>query len=429
LQDPDSSLSDFMPKKGKIFYGWWIVAASFLMFLICGGTAFYGFTSFFNPMVDEFGWSAAQVSFAFSLRSVETGVMAPLIGFLTDKIGVRKIIVFGMALSGGGFILLSTIDSLSYFYGIFILLSIGTSSGLGMGQYVAVANWFAKKRTWAMAVMSVGFAFSGAVGPLLVWLIDQHGWRGTLVIMGVVMWVVGIPLGLVIRHRPEPYGYLPDGESPELSSQNGSLPGPSSTTAPKPSPPVDLTARQALMTRTFWMLIIFGTLTGFAQAAVNVHEMPYLTSVGISRELAGWVILGITGSSLIGRLGFGWLGDRYDKRYLLAIGAALQFIGVLFFGWISSPWMIIPFVMLYGPGYSSQIPLWPSIRADYFGLKHYATIGGLQSMAWIICGITAPLLAGWVFDVYDTYRPIWLAYAIATAIAVPFVFLIKAKRE
>jgi MFS family permease len=320
-----------------------------------------------------------------------------------------------MVLSGGGLILLNTVNSLWHFYGVFILLSIGTSCGLGMGQYVAVANWFAKKRTWAMAVMSVGFAFSGAVGPLLVWLIGRYGWRGTLVIMGMVMWVVGIPLGLVIRHRPEPYGYLPDGESPELPSQSGDITGLSTGTvmpAPRPVRPVDLTAREALMTRTFWMLIVFGTLTGFAQAAVNVHEMPYLTSVGI-----------------IGRLGFGWLGDRYDKRYLLAIGSTLQFLGVFIFSWISSPWMIIPFVLLYGPGYASQIPLWPSIRADYFGLKHYATIGGLQSMAWTICGIVAPLLAGWVFDVYGTYRPIWLAYAIATAIAVPFIFLIRIKRE
>ena len=112
------------------------MVASFFMFLICGGIAFYGFTTFFNPIAEEFGWSAAQISFSFSLRSIEFGIMAPLVGFLMDKVGVRKIIIFGMAVSGLGFLLMSRTNSLLFFYGAFLMLSIVTSCGLGMGQYV-----------------------------------------------------------------------------------------------------------------------------------------------------------------------------------------------------------------------------------------------------------------------------------------------------
>ena len=416
---------------GNTFYGWWIVAASFVMYFIGGGIAFYGLTTFFNPITEEFGWSAAQISFAFSLRSVEVGIMAPLVGFLMDKVGVRKIIIFGMVVSGLGLLLMSRTNSLLFFYGAFILLSIGTSCGIGMGQYVAVANWFSKKRTWAMGIMSAGYAFSGIAGPVLVWLIRQYRWRETLVIAGVVMLVVGIPLGLVIRHRPEPYGYLPDGETQDVSPQSENTSGKPPATgasATELTHQTGLSPRQAIMTRAFWLLIIFTIFTGFAISAIMVHEMPYLTSVGISRETAGWAILGITSFSLIGRLGFGRLGDRYDKRYLLAIGAALQFFGVLIFAGISSPWMLIPFLLLYGPGYAAQIPIWPAMVAGYFGLKHYATIWGLQELGWTICGILAPVLAGWVFDVWGTYRPIWLAYAIATAVAIPFILLMKPKR-
>lgn len=105
---------------GNTFYGWWIVVASFFMFLICGGIIAYGFTTFFNPIAEEFGWSAAQISFAFSLRSIEFGIMAPLVGFLMDKVGVRKIIIFGMAVSGLGFLLMSRTNSLLFFYGAFL---------------------------------------------------------------------------------------------------------------------------------------------------------------------------------------------------------------------------------------------------------------------------------------------------------------------
>lgn len=408
------------------------MAASFLMFLICGGTVYYGFTAFFNPIASEFGWSAASVSLAFSLRSVEAGIMAPLLGYLMDKFGVRKIIILGMILLALGFVLMSRTNSLFHFYASFLLLSLGASCGIGMGQYVAVANWFEKKRSWAMGITSAGYAFSGVVGPILVWLIAQSGWRTALVVAGVAVLAVGIPLGLVIRHRPQPYGYLPDGETQDASFGGDGTNADSAAGAELPPPlpqQLELTARQALMTATFWLLILYSIFTGFAQSAINVHVMPYLTSVGISRDISGWAIFGMTSLSLVGRLSFGWIGDRYDKRYLLAVGAVLQFFGILVFAWVTSPWMILPFLLLYGPGYAAQIPIWPAIRVDYFGLKHFAAIGGLQSLGWTISGILAPLLAGWVFDSWGTYRPIWLAYAGATALAIPVLLLIKTRKS
>ena len=411
---------------GRVFYGWWIVAASSVMFCICGGAAFYGFTTFFNPIADELDWNAAQISLAFSLRSVESGIMAPLIGWLIDRLGARKIMVTGMFVTGVSLMLMSRVSSLFAFYAVFALMSIGTSCGLGLAPYVAAANWFSKRRTWAIAIMSAGYAFSGVVGPVLVRLIGLYGWRDTLIIAGITMWVVGIPLSLVIRHRPEQYGYLPDGEKQPLSSSEAG--GQSKTTGPA-ARGADYTARQALITRTFWMLTLFGILTGLAQSAIIVHEMPYLTSIGISRQIASWAILGITGASLIGRLGFGWMGDKYDKRYLLAIGAVLQTAGVLVFARISGPGMLIPFILLYGPGYSAQIPIWPAIRADYFGLKHQGAIGGLQALAGTVSGIAAPVLAGWVFDVRGDYRPVWVAFAVATALGIPFAMLIRTRRQ
>ena len=428
------ALKRFIPMRRQlsgIFYGWWIVAASFVMFLICGGIAYYGFTSFFNPIADEFKWSAATVSLAFSLRNVEAGALAPFIGFFMDKLGVRKVIVFGIAVSGLSLLMMSRTNSLFFFYISFLLLSTGASCAVGMGQYVAIANWFSRKRSWAFGLTSAGYAFSGIVGPVLVWLIAQYGWRSSLIVAGLATLAVGIPLGLLIRHRPEPYGYVADGkrqQTPSVESSAGESVSTSTLSADRLQT-TGLTTRQALATSTFWWLTVFGLLTGLAQSAIMVHEMPYLTSVGISREIAGWGLLGITGCSLAGRLGFGRLGDRYDKRLLLAAGAVLQFIGVMILAWVSTPWMIIPFVLFYGPGYASQIPLWPALRADYFGLKHYAAIGGLLGLGWTACGLIAPLLAGWAFDISGSYRLIWLAYAIATAAGIPFVLLIKARNR
>ena len=125
-----------------IFYGWWVVAASCVIFLFVGGTTFYGFTAFFNPIVAEMGWSRAQTSLAFSLRSIEGGIVRPIFGFLIDRVGPRKCIFGGTLVIGVSLILMSRTDSLYYFYGVFLLMALGASAALGLAEYAAVAHWF-----------------------------------------------------------------------------------------------------------------------------------------------------------------------------------------------------------------------------------------------------------------------------------------------
>lgn len=414
----------------KVFYGWWLVLASFIMFAVGGGLCSYGFSTFFNPIIDEFGWTRAQISLAFSLRSLEWGLLAPAIGFFIDRFGGRRLVIFGAVLLGASFLMMSRTTSLAFFYGSFLLMALAQGCALGSAQFVAVANWFSRKRTRAMGIISAGFGVSGVMGPVLVWLISQYGWRDTLVISGILLWVLGIPLALVIRDRPEPYGYAPDGETLSPSHRAGATSNSESVinddVARQQSK--GLSVREALKTRTFWLLVIFSCLGGFSMSSINVHVVPFLTSVGISRQLAGLTILGITSSSLIGRLGFAWVGDFYDKRYLLAIGRALQFLGVLIFSQISSPQLLIPFLLTYGIGFGGVIPIYAAFTADYFGLKSYATIRGLLALGWTISGLLGPLLAGWVFDVSGSYRPAFIAFAVMTALAIPIPLFIKLQR-
>jgi MFS family permease len=404
-------------KVRRVFYGWWIVASSFILFTIVGGTNFYGFTAFFNPIVAEMGWTSAQTSLAFSLRSVEGGFLRPIIGFLIDRIGARKAIFTGIIISGTALILLSRTNSLYYFYGIFLLLALGLTCALGTAQYAAIANWFSRRRSLAMGVLSAGFGLSGAMTPLLVWLINNHGWRNTLVIIGIGTLIIGIPISLVARHRPEPYGYLPDGDHSKKDI--------TALSEKKVQPEIrpNFSVREAIRTKDLWLMITFGFCTSFSITAITVHEMPYLISVGISEELAAITMLGITGSSLIGRLGFSWLGDIYEKRYLLAIAAALQVIGVLIFAFIEQPWMIIPFLLTFGPGYGAPIPVMPALQADYFGTKTFASLRGIYAISWTIPGIVAPLFAGWIYDSQGSYRLAFIVFAVLCSLAIPTILL------
>ncbi len=415
----------FIIKKLRgIFYGWWIVAASCVIFLVVGGTTFYGFTAFFNPIVAEMGWSRAQTSLAFSLRSIEGGIIRPIFGFLIDRIGARICIFGGILVMGISYILMSRIDSLYSFYASFLLMALGASAALGLAEYAAVANWFKRRRSLALGIVSAGFGLSGVMTPVLLFLIHSHGWRSTMVIAGIVTMAIGMPLSLLIRHRPEQYGYLPDGDKPGdktslIPAGSGTELGRGIAVGKEPS------LRQSLRTRTFWLLMLFNFFPSFFLSAMTVHEMPYLISVGISEELAALTMMGITTSSLIGRLGFAWLGDIYDKRHLLAMTCALQVVGMFIFANIHSPWMIIPFLLTYGPGYGATFALLPAIQADYFGTKTFASLRGLYALGWTISGVTAPLLAGWMYDVQGSYHLAFTIFAVLCIFAIPTILAIR----
>ena len=196
----------------KIFYGWWIVLACSLIGFYVGGVIFFGFTAFFEPIREEFGWSYAEISFAISLRGLEMGVFAPFVGFLVDRFGPRKLIFWGIITVGLGLILLSLTKSLAMFYGSFLLIAFGAGGCAAVVTTTAVANWFQRKVGIALGLVGSGIGAGGLVVMLIVRLIDLYQWRTALIILGLGMWALGIPLSLVIRNRPEPYGYLPDGD-------------------------------------------------------------------------------------------------------------------------------------------------------------------------------------------------------------------------
>ncbi|MFC1973876.1 MFS transporter [Chloroflexota bacterium] len=183
-----------------------------LVSLFVNGLINYGFTALFTPIIYHFGWSYAVLSLAFSLRTMEAGIAAPIIGIIADKIGPRKVTFIGVFVTGLGVILLSRVDSLVMFYLAFIMISIGLSGCAGHVQMIAVANWFRKNAGKAIGLLSMGIGAGGLLVPMVIWLIAQYNWQTTLVILGVGMWIVCLPLSLVVRHKPEQYGYLPDGE-------------------------------------------------------------------------------------------------------------------------------------------------------------------------------------------------------------------------
>lgn len=409
-----------MRRRGRIFYGWWMVAAAMVLNALAGGTFVYGFTVFFNPIRNTFGWGAAVTAVAFTLQRFESGLLEVVAGFLVDKVGPRRLMVMGWTLVGAGFVLMSQIQSLLAFYGAFLLMATGLSFAVFIVLFAPIANWFVRKRSRAMTLITVGFGASGGLVPLLAAGVDNLGWRETLLGVGIVLWAIGIPLSLLMRHRPDRYGYLPDGDSEPWGVRQ-----PVGSRTDTPPSGVGFAPREAMRTRAFWLLASASLFQFMGASAVMVHIMPYLESVDMPRTTAAIVVTGITLCSLIGRLGFGLMGDFANKRVLIAIGSALQITGVFILSFVdaSRMWVLIPFLLTYAPGFGSTIPLRPALQADYFGTRNYGTIMGLMMLVSMAGGLASPVVAGWLFDTMGTYHVAFRLIALASIPAVPLMLL------
>jgi MFS family permease len=234
--------------------------------------------------------------------------------------------------------------------------------------------------------------------------------------MGIVSLAVGIPLSMLFRDRPEKYGYLPDGESTPVVG-NGNASGAKAAAG--------FSAKEALKTRAFWMISAAMLFQQMGTSALGVHIVPYLESVGIPTAIAALSVTGMTVCSLIGRLGFGLIGDYANKRYLIALSIVLQTVGLACFAFITrdAMWLLIAFLLTYGPGFGGPIPLWPGLQADYFGTRNFGTIMGLLTLTSVVGGLASPIVAGWIFDVTGSYRTAWEISILVALPAIPLMLL------
>jgi MFS family permease len=183
---------------------------------------------------------------------------------------------------------------------------------------------------------------------------------------------------------------------------------------------VQVRVRQALQNRAFW-LIALGILPQFVSVvAVVTHIMPYLSSLGIDRATSGLAAMAIPLFSMGGRLGFGWLGDKLNKKRLIIIALAmmtsglvcLELVALVGLGWLA------PFFILFCFGYGGILTVAVALVRDYFGRSHLGMVIGLIWGLGNFAGLAGPPAAGWVFDNWGSYQWVWLGFAVLNLMGV-----------
>ncbi|HYQ98235.1 MAG TPA: MFS transporter [Candidatus Nitrosocosmicus sp.] len=396
---------------------WWLVIVGCITHAVNTGLSYFGMSAYFPSFEREFGWSRTAISGAFSLARIESGLLGPMEGYVTDRVGPQRMIFIGLFLCVGGFLALSLVDSLPMLYAVIVLgIVLGSSLGYNMPISVLIAKVFRERRSLAFGIFRMGPGISGPMVPLVGWMIGLWGWRSAAVISGCVLLAIGFPLACVIRkiYTQEEAGIV-SLESSEANSKD----------SPHSSIDPQFTLKQALRHRSFWLLSSAMGMRHLVTEGVSVHFVILLVDRGWSTEAAS-TLLGI--SALIGapaRIGMGWLGDLLDKRRLV-MGLLLALsVSVLLMGYTAQAFVFTTCMIIYSLAYGGLAALQEPIRADYFGTRAFATIQGMSRSVVTAGTFLGPIIAGFFYDVTKSYTIAFGVFGLVSLMATLFMFFAR----
>jgi sugar phosphate permease len=301
--------------------------------------------------------------------------------------------------------LFSAVDSLWAYYGACLLMALANSLLGLLVVSVSLNRWFRRKRTTATGLAVTGFAVAGVVFiPLIVWVQSIYGWRTAAFGTGVGMLLLGLPVVLLMRDAPEPYGLLPDGEKAEAAA------GGSGRAHARGGGLVNFTLKQALSTRAYWLITVATALSMLIQSAVVVHQFPYFEHL-LDRETAALVLSELNVFNIAGRILGGVLGDRVAKHRLMGLNLLFVTIGMLL---LALGTTLVPFLLygaFFGFSWGVRAAVQSSLLGDYYGRAAFGRIAGLLQTIASPASIVAPVLVGAVVDAFGGYQMPFLLLA------------------
>ena len=406
---------------GGIFYGWYILAASFFTLFLATGSR-NGFGVFIIPMTDDLGWSRGALSSAIAVGWFINGVSQPFIGRLYDRYGGRSVISVSLLILGSSTVLLSQVNSLWFLILIYgFIMSIAGGGASLVTIHAVLAKWFYRKRGMALSIGTAGAsAGSMVLAPFATYLILLAGWRMTWAVLGILILALGVPLALLlIRNDPADVGETPDGESGPAATDGSSR---ASATAEKHGPLEVDNWRDSYKSPPIWQLSGAYFVCGITTAIISAHYVPFAIDRGASPGTAALAFGLMTGLNVLGVIGVGIVSDRFGRKNLLAGIYAVR--GLAYAMLILAPGTmgIWGFAVIAGFSWIATAPLTSSLTADIYGLRTMGTLNGMSTFAHQMGGALSILMGGLLYDVFGAYD-VPFAIAGATLIGASIVSL------
>lgn len=418
-------ISNQTPQESRLFYGWYVLAASFLILFLSSGARFTVGIAF-KPLIAEFGWSRSAVSLAVFLNMAVYSLSVIATGKLYDRFGPKWVIIVSTIFVSSGYMLIALTQTLWHFlflYGVVAALGLG---GTTVPIFAALmSKWFEKRRG-----LTISLALSGnclgqfALVPLFSTLITDYGWRASHLWIGLMMLVLNLGLTfLVIRGDPEDLGVVPYGRKEESRS-------PSSIDDAEDTPPVrDLGLREAMRTSSFWLFVLFMFVCGSGDFLMTTHMIPMVTDFGIPAVTASNMLAWFGLLSLAGILVAGPASDLIGDKIPIALTFLLRVFAFLLVIAYQNLTSFYVFALIFGFSYLVTAPLTPTLVGRLYGFSHVGVLSGFITTVHHLGGGFAAWGGGVLFDLTGSYQAVLVISAILAAIAAVSTMLIRQRRQ
>jgi MFS family permease len=401
------------PSRIPFFYGWVILASATLGMFASGPGQTYSASVFLDPMLEDLGWSRTLASGLYTAGSLTAAVCVVMVGRLLDRYGARIMLtVVGIAF-GVALLWMSTVSHpVQLYIGYAAIRTLGQGSMM-LIPTTLVAMWFVRLRGRATALTALGTAGGQMAFPLLIhFFIDDYGWRGAWIALAIVVWIIVLPIAVIlVRRSPESIGVLPDGDTmpvvdPQAKPASARIEG--------------FTLKQAMATRSFWLLLYAGSSQSLIGTALVFHLISFFQTRGIGDGAAAVTLSIMAPLALLSMFISGYLSDKIPNRYLLVVSQLGLAIAMLWALTIDASWQAYVFggVLGFSAGFTmtTTAVIWP----NYYGRTHIGSIRGIATSGMVAAAALGPLPFGIAFDIANSYSTVillFLAMPVTCAIA------------
>lgn len=350
-----------------------------LFFIV--GVSLWGLPFYYDFMVQQFGWTRAQVTSGNALSKLVVGpVFGFLAGWVVDRFGPRRLMMVGIVMAGAALVGLGWISSLGMFYFFYLFNALGYVCGGPLPNQVLLTQWFDRSRGKAMGFAYLGIGIGGATVPWISHILAQHfGWQTALRILGLMVVVISFPMALLVK------------ETPRVRTRTGS---------------VNSTGTKGAFKEASFYLLTLGSMCSIAAISGTQQNLKLFLSLDrhlTQRDAASLLSLVLT-FSVAGRLLIGWLADRFSKKYVMLLTYLLVAAGIpaLFLG--TTRLVVYISAAIFGIGLGGDYMIIPLITAEIFGIEILGRLLGVILTAGGIAEAAAPWLIGRLRDSTGSYR-------------------------
>ncbi|GAB5414279.1 MAG: MFS transporter [Congregibacter sp.] len=405
------------------FYGWKLVAAVFVIYLINTAFPYYGGSVLNAAMAKELDFSRSALGYGFSAFIVLMGVSSPLVGILVNRIGVRLTLFMGSMIIVGGALGMALIASNEFQYLLFFgaVCGLGFSLGGVIPAQSVVTYWFKRRKPLAMSIVLCASGVGSIISiPILNRVVSafDNDWRIGWYVVAAMAGISALTALLFVRNKPADLGQLPDGDSAEVATAAAQAPQQANA---KPAVYVTgdvWTTGEVFKTSMIWLVVFAACAYTMVFNFCIAHGVVHLRDQQIDGELTATSVGLLVMSSIIGRLGCGTIGARIEPRLIWCFGLLCSAVGVLILMFATSSWQVYTYALITGIGFGASYVSMANLLGNYFGPECFAPLLGIVVTVTCLVGALSPALGGMIYDATGNYQLAFYGLAAIAAVGV-----------